>query len=139
MDLNETERKVAARLLSLAGAVYRNRVCNDFDLEFLPVEERRKLIESYEAWNGTPEEFDPEHDYKGFVDFALMSYLGERLDPSLETERIHLPRRRSSRTEIDNIIDVLSQWAGGSQRLSMNELQHLIEQLTLYWQRVKTD
>lgn len=54
-----------------------NRICNDLPLvEIMPrVEDRRKLMRDFHEWNGDPEEYDSDSEYRVVFDFAIASYL----------------------------------------------------------------
>ena len=77
-----TERRIASYLLQHAAGEYARHICNDFYLRELvaDVEERRALMKAYHEYNGDPESFDPAGTYEIVSDFALMSYLADRLD-----------------------------------------------------------
>lgn len=81
-ELTLAEKKLASKLLELAGDSYANHGCNDFDLTFLSLEERREILKKYEEWNGSPEEYDENH-VDVFVDSSLMDYMSHRLKESL--------------------------------------------------------
>jgi hypothetical protein len=74
--LSPNDRKVLAHLLEMASDHFANHGCNDMELdEVLPdVDARRDLMRRYHAWNGDPEEFDPEGSYEIESDFALMGF-----------------------------------------------------------------
>lgn len=76
-NLTPTELQLAAVLLETASDKFSNHVCNDFSLEFLPLDERRKLVKAVHEWNGDLEEYD-ENYVDGFQDYALMAYLSHR-------------------------------------------------------------
>ena len=79
--MNKLEKKLAALLLEIAAEEFCNHGCNDFELKrFVPdLKQRRQLVKEYHEWNGDPEEYDPEAKYEYFPDFALMSYLADKL------------------------------------------------------------
>ena len=78
MSLSPAEMKLAAELLSLASDVFANRVCNDFDLTFLSLDERREILKAYEVWNASPKDYD-ENRVNEFGDSFLMAYMSYRL------------------------------------------------------------
>ena len=135
--LTETEIKVAAKLLDVAGDVFSNRGCNDFNLEFIRLEDRHELIRSCEEWNGTPEDFDPNQEYKIYADFCLMNYLSQKFDSSIYSKpNSGLPSLASATNDIEITVDRLTRWAGGSEMLSLNDLKYLIKQLSLQFKRI---
>jgi hypothetical protein len=90
--LSDTEAKVLVALLELASDQFSNHGCNDFELaKCIPdLEERRKLMKSYNDYNGSPEDFeyDDEHGSKFEIesDAGLMGYLMDRVKEQLERE-----------------------------------------------------
>lgn len=77
-NLTPAELKVASKLLEVASEYFSNRICNDFDLTFLSLEERCEIVRAYEIWNRSPQYYD-ENDVDSSMDCALMAYLSDRL------------------------------------------------------------
>lgn len=77
-NLTPAELKLASKLLELAAETFSNHSCNDFDITFLPLSERREIMRGFERWNGSPDDYY-EDDVDWFMDSALMAYLSHRL------------------------------------------------------------
>lgn len=71
--------RLAAKLLESASGHFANHGCNDVDLSQIEgLEEkaaRVRLDAAYHAWNGDPQEHDPDIVTKWGTDFALMALL----------------------------------------------------------------
>jgi hypothetical protein len=93
VTLTDTEAKVLAELLELASDQFANHGCSDFELgKVIPdLEERRKLMKSYNNYNGSPEDFedDVKHGSKFELenDAGLMGYLTDRVKEQLENDQ----------------------------------------------------
>ena len=83
-ELLPVERKLIARLLSIADEEFGNHCCNDLNLEEvgLSEEESRDLVIAYHDWNGDPEEVAEVRNWHwDLPDFALMAFMAHKLDP----------------------------------------------------------
>jgi hypothetical protein len=82
--MTPNENKLAAELLRLASDQFANHGCNDFPLApLIPSQEARdELVRAWHEWNGDPEEYYEADapDYR-LMDYALMDYLADLLDP----------------------------------------------------------
>jgi hypothetical protein len=80
--LTAGERSLIAALLKHGYERLKNRICSDFEFaEAMPdLEERRSLMQRAEAWNGSPEDFDPEAQFIGGPDWWLMRIMAGRLE-----------------------------------------------------------
>lgn len=93
VTLTDTEAKVLAELLELASDTFSNHGCNDFELDkcILDLEDRKKLMKSYNDYNGSSEDFeyDVKHRSKFELenDAALMGYLADRIKEQLENDQ----------------------------------------------------
>ncbi len=83
-ELTSDEKKLAAHLLEMASETYARHGCNDFNLsKVIPDrDKRRKLIKEYHDYNGDPDEFIDAGNFEWFFDFALMSYMAEKVKRS---------------------------------------------------------
>ena len=96
ITLTDAEAKLLIELLDLASDSFSNHGCNDFSLlKSVPdLEDRRKLMKSYNEYNGSPEDFedDEEHgcQYEFDNDSALMSYLAHRIEEQLKERPMSL-------------------------------------------------
>lgn len=77
-NLTPAELKLASKLLELAADHFNNLTCNDFDLTFLPLEERQEVLSAYHSWDGTLDWYD-ENEVDLFNNTLLMAYLSDRL------------------------------------------------------------
>ena len=89
ITLPDAEARLLIELLELASDNFSNHGCNDFSLlKSVPdLEDRRKLMKSYNDYNGSPEDFEDDEargcQYKFDNDSALMSYLSTRIEEQL--------------------------------------------------------
>jgi len=78
--MTENEKKLAAELLDMASDEFSNHGCNDMDesvYEGWTLEERRKFVKEFWAWNGSPEEYDKNRLHIG--DSSLMAFMSHKL------------------------------------------------------------
>jgi len=83
--LSKTEILLASMILEQTSDHYGQHGANDFDLRFLSLEERKKLLKAMYEWNGDPENYD-EENVNGTMDHFVMSYLAARLKALLSTD-----------------------------------------------------
>jgi hypothetical protein len=77
--MNDTEKMLAAGLLSKAGAKFGRHVCNDYDMP--NTDEAYQLLVDYHKWNGDPQD-TPERPAGATIhtsDFVIMYPLAARL------------------------------------------------------------
>lgn len=89
--MNPKEKQMAAYLLDKARDEFANHECNDVDDEIYEgwsLEERRALVKEYHAYNGDPEEYNP--DFLHLPDYSLMSLLSHKLEVDSEFENSEL-------------------------------------------------
>ena len=78
--ITEKETKLLQALICEASDGISNRSCNDWRFpDDWTNEERGKLLEEYCAWNGEPENYPDECDFKIFTDWAMLNFLSSKL------------------------------------------------------------
>lgn len=81
---SDLDKRIIYHLLKMASEKFGHHGCNDLDLtKLIPnADDRRALIKEMQTANGTPEEFDPETDYKYTADWWLMSHMANKVKNS---------------------------------------------------------
>lgn len=81
--LTQFELRLAARLLETAGETFSNHGSNDYNLyeqHDITIEAAVDFDRKLHAFNGTPENHDPEEAERGYQsDWFLMHYMAQRL------------------------------------------------------------
>ena len=80
--MNKKEKLLTAYLLNMAADQFSNHGCNDFNMakeQDWSLEERRDLAKRINDWNRSPEDFDPDGQYKYFMDWVLMDVMADLL------------------------------------------------------------
>ncbi len=82
--MEKVYRKLVAHLLEMASDEFSNHGCNELDLKaFVPdVEDRRALMKELEAWNNSPDEYDPKAKYEDSDDWLLMRFFADKIRKS---------------------------------------------------------
>lgn len=78
--MNEKERMLASKMLTLSSDEFGNHGCNDVDeklWEDWTKEQRQEFVKEFCKWNGNPEEYNPE--FLHLPDFAIMDFLAYKL------------------------------------------------------------
>lgn len=88
--MNINQKKVMVALMEMAAVSFSNHGCNDFYLKDLipDVEERRKMVREFHAFNGDPSEFLEGGTYEMFSDYALMDFFAAKLKLEIEGEEL---------------------------------------------------
>lgn len=76
--LNQNELEILDQFLDELSDRFRNDGCNDWDFpKNWTEEEKRKFVKEFHAWNGDPEEYNP--NFLVLMNFSALSMIRRRL------------------------------------------------------------
>lgn len=87
--LNQKETEILDQFLDQLTDTMYNNCCNDWDFpeNWAPFD-RQKFVREYHAWNGNPEEYNPQH--LRLMDFQAVSFLRQRMKQRKHDYVIHI-------------------------------------------------
>lgn len=89
LTLTDSQAKTFSKLLELCSQNFSYRICNDVDPELvsdLSKAEIQQMEKEFQQLNGTPEEYDQNHNIVCNYDWALVSYFRMKLNREIKNK-----------------------------------------------------
>lgn len=87
LTLTDNQAKTFSKLLEFCSQEVSRSICNDLDSDIisdLSKDDIQQMEKEFQRFNGTPDEYNPDHSVVCSMDWALVSYFRMKLDKEIK-------------------------------------------------------